>query len=248
MALTKVEIEARRRVANTRRQLTVDIRRMREDAGLSQARLAAEARIAQSYLSRIESDEAIPSLEVYGRIATALGADLACRIYPNTGPALRDRHQVAIAQALMTVAHPRWQRWPEVGVRRPARGWIDIVFNDEAAHLIIACEIESELRRLEQLLRWSAEKAASLPSASEWPYGLAETVSVSRLLVVRATRRNRDLAREFDEVIAAAFPGSAASALAALSGMGRWPGPALLWAHETGAGYRVSASATPGRT
>jgi transcriptional regulator with XRE-family HTH domain len=248
MAPAKVEIEARRRVAAARRQLAVDIRRMRADVGLSQVRLAAEARIAQSYLSRIESDEAVPSLEIYGRIATALGADLACRVYPNTGPAVHDRHQVAIARALLKVLHPRWQRWPEVAVRRPARGWIDLVLNDATEREVIACEIESELRRLEQLLRWSAEKAASLPSASEWPYGLDETVGVSRLLVIRATRRNRDLAREFDEVIAAAFPGSPASDLAAVSGTGRWPGPALLWAHASDAGYRISASPAPGRS
>jgi transcriptional regulator with XRE-family HTH domain len=246
MPPTRTEIQARRRVAAIRRSLNDDMRRMREDAGVSQSRLARAAGIAQGYLSRIEAGTVAPSLETYARLSAALGADLACRLYPNTGPAIRDRHQASIAQALVRAADPRWQCWPEVAVRRPARGWIDLVFHDPVERVAIATEIESEIRRIEQLLRWHAEKAASLPSADAWPYGPGDTAEISRLMVVRATRATRSLAREFADLLAVAFPGSPTAALAALSGRGRWPGSSLLWAHDAPAGYRVAASPTAG--
>ena len=48
-----------------------------------------------------------------------------------------------------------------------------------------------ELRRLEQLVRWSArEGRASLPSWEGWPH-LGEEPAISRLLVVRRTRATR---------------------------------------------------------
>lgn len=241
MPPTRIELEARRRAAGIRRSLSEDVRRMRDDAGLTQSELARAAGVAQGYLSRIEAGTVAPSVETYARLAAALGADLACRLYPNTGPAIRDRHQAAIAQAVLRVAHPRWQRWPEVAVRRPARGWIDLVLHDPVERLVVASEIESDLRRLEQQVRWHAEKAASLPSADAWPYVEGDRAGISRLLVVRATRRTRDLAREFGEVLSAAFPGSSSAALSALTGRGAWPGPSLLWAHASDDGYRITA-------
>ena len=230
MTATKLEIEAHRRTSALRHQLAQDIRRMREDSGLSQTRLAAAAGLTQGYLSRIEEQEVAPTLDAYGRIAAALGADLACRLYPNTGTGLRDRHQAPIEQAILEVLHRRWERRLEVAVRRPARGWVDLVLHDPVERLVIACEIESELRRLEQLLRWTTEKAASLPSSDGWAYPPDAPHVISRLLVVRATRRTREIARNLGGVLEAAFPARPADALAALRGDGAWPGAAILWA------------------
>ena len=109
---------------------------------------------------------------------------------------------------------------------------------------LVAGEIEFDIRRLEQLLRWHAEKAASLPSAAAWPYRDGESARISRLLVVRATRRTRDLAREFDEVLSASFPGPSVAALSALTGRGPWPGPSILWAHGSDEGYAITASSS----
>jgi transcriptional regulator with XRE-family HTH domain len=244
MSLTKIESDARKRLAAIRRQMADDIARMREDTGASQRQVAAACGISQGYLSRIEDHKAEPEMEVYARIAAALGADLACRLYPNTGSSIRDRHQSAIAVALLRLAHARWGPWPEVGVRRPARGSIDIVFHDPVERLAVATEIESELRRLEQLLRWSQDKASSLPSSSVWPYRDGESASISRLLVVRATRHNREVVRESGPLIAASYPASPEAALAALSGTGPWPGDAILWAHARPEGYPIAAAPT----
>ena len=67
-------------------------------------------------------------------IAAALGCDLSVRMFPGTGPRIRDRIQVAMSEALLASLHPRWRAAPEVPVYRPVRGVIDLVLADPAAH------------------------------------------------------------------------------------------------------------------
>jgi transcriptional regulator with XRE-family HTH domain len=130
-----------------------DVHRLRTDAGVSRTQLARVAGIDQSYLARIEKGAADPSADTRARLALALGADLSQRLYPNTGPAIRDRHQARISEALLAIIHPRWQRFAEVAVRQPSRGWIDLAFHDPRQRVLVAAEIQSDLRRLEQLIR-----------------------------------------------------------------------------------------------
>jgi hypothetical protein len=44
---------------------------------------------------------------VIGAVAAALGCDLSMRLFPNTGPRIRDRHQVAMGEALLDVLDSR---------------------------------------------------------------------------------------------------------------------------------------------
>jgi transcriptional regulator with XRE-family HTH domain len=230
MPPTRLITNADRHAARLRGTLAGDLRRLREDSGVSQRALSAAAGVAQGHISATESGDRAPTLEIYARLAAALGADLAVRLYPNTGPAIRDRHQARILEALLGTLHRHWRRFPEVGVRHPARGWIDAVLHDPARSIIVAVEIQSELRRIEQLIRWSAEKAASLPSWSGWA-GLGPEPEVSRLLIVRRTRSTAAAARDLGRQLRAAYPAHPADALAALrSDVVAWPGPALLWA------------------
>lgn len=221
-----------------------DVYRLRVDAGVPRAQLARVAGIDQSYLARIEKGAADPSADACARIALALGADLSQRLYPNTGPTIRDRHQAPITEALLAIAHPRWQRFTEVAVRQPSRGWIDLAFHDSRQRVLIATEIQSDLRRLEQLIRWSTAKSESLPSWDGWAY-LGE-VTVSRLLVVRDTRTTRRTAEEFRRLLRAAYPSDGREALESLTGASAWPGPAMLWAEPDRArpgAYRIVARA-----
>src|SRR5689334_4870790 len=93
-----------------------DIKRLREDAGLTRSELARAAGIDASYLGRIEDCEAKPSVQVCVRLTVALGADLALRAYPNTGSPIHDRHQAPIAESMLHVTHRRWQRFAELAV------------------------------------------------------------------------------------------------------------------------------------
>jgi HTH-type transcriptional regulator / antitoxin HipB len=239
MTRTRLQLEADRHAREGRRSLAADLRHLREDAGISQAALGRVAGVDRSVVSRAEAGRIAPTLETYQRLASALGADLAVRLYPNTGPAIRDRHQAAMLEALLAMLHPRWRAFTELAVRRPGRGWIDAALHDPEARVLVATELQSELRRLEQLIRWSAEKAASLPSWDGWTH-LGEAPHVERLLVVRRTRGTRAVASELERQLRVAYPAHPQDALAALHGTAPWPGPAMVWATADGARTRLA--------
>jgi transcriptional regulator with XRE-family HTH domain len=229
MANAKFIAEATRRATRIHRALGEDLQRLRQDAGVSRTGLAAGAGVDLAYLCRIEDGRERPTIDAYVRLAAALGADLSARLYPNTGPAIRDRHQARILEGLIEQAHPRWRPYPEVAVRHPSRGWIDALLHDARAETAVATEIQSDLRRLEQLLRWFPEKVASLPSWEGWAQ-LGAVATTSQLLIVRSTKATRAIGREFQRQLAAAYPAHPADAIAALTGTAPWPGAALIWA------------------
>ena len=202
---------------------------MRLDTGMSVSALARAAGLDSRFVGEIESGVANPSIETCTRLAMVLGADLPLRLYPNTGPLIRDHVQAAVAEVILGAAHPRWARFTEIAVRRPSRGWIDLGLFDPHAATFVASEIHSELRRLEQLIRWGEEKAAGLPSWDGWAR-LAGTPAISRLLIVRETRTNRAIADEHRRLLRTAFPGDGRDALESLTGVAAWPGAAILWA------------------
>lgn len=217
-----------------RRSIGSDIERLRLDSGLSRRALAAASGVPDSFLGRVEAGTSAGSLETYLRVAVALGADLSIRLYPNTGPAIRDRHQAGILAALLGQLHPRWIRFAEVAVRRPSRGWIDVALLDERAGVLVAVEIQSELRRLEQLIRWSDEKAVSLPSWEGWGRLASGSPTISKLLVIRETRTTRAVARENRRQLAVAYPADPRDALESICATAAWPGAAVLWARGRG--------------
>jgi transcriptional regulator with XRE-family HTH domain len=206
-----------------------DLRRLREDAGVSRAALARAAGLDASYVARIENGTASPSIETAARLILALGADPAFRLYPATGSPIRDRHQTPIASALVDALHPRWRPYAEINVHRPARGWIDLGLLDTARPCVVATEIQSEMRRVEQLLRWSRAKADSLPSWDGWTH-LGGGTLISQLLVIRETRANRLVAAAAAPLLRTAYPANPHAALESLTRGFPWPGSAILWA------------------
>ena len=203
---------------------------MRVDAGLSQRRLAATAEIDHGFLSNVEHGRREPSLAVLNAIATALGGSVSVRLHPGTGPRVTDPIQSRITEALVGILHVRWTRMLEVPVYRPVRGVIDLVAHDRASGVVLAIEIQSQLRRLEQHLRWMNEKADALPSAEFWPF-VDSTPIIHRVLVLRSTRTNRALAARFAATLGTAYPASAADGYEALTQAHvAWPGSVLLWA------------------
>jgi transcriptional regulator with XRE-family HTH domain len=220
--------------------LVEDLVRIREDAGISRSQLALATGVDRRYIDRIEGGGTRPTIELYQRLASALGADLTTRIYPNTGPAIRDRHQARILELTLTALHPRWARFGEVAVRQPSRGWIDLVLHEPVERVLVAGEIQSELRRLEQLVRWSAEKADALPSWEGW-MRLPDRPQISRLLIVRRTRGTLAIAREFERQLRLAYPSHPDDALASLTGTAPWPGPAMVWVVLDGTRSRLAS-------
>lgn len=84
------------------------LRELRHSRGLTQAELARTAKVATSYVGRLESADAAPGIDLVGRLAGALGTTvhelLPVAELPDTDEVLRER-----AEVLFTSRH----RFPE---------------------------------------------------------------------------------------------------------------------------------------
>jgi transcriptional regulator with XRE-family HTH domain len=241
---TNIQLAADRRARETTRAIGAELRRIREDQGISQRAVAAAAGIDPGHLSRIEAGAVGASLGSLARASAALGGELSVRFYPGTGSRIRDHIQAAILEAILRELHPRWKRFVEVPVYRPVRGVIDLVLHDSQAPVIVAVEIQSELRRLEQLIRWSNQKRDALPSADLWQFvSAAQAPPISALLVVRSTRATRAVARDHPELLRSLYPEPAREVRAALTTGAPWPGAGLLWATVEGGRARLLPTA-----
>jgi transcriptional regulator with XRE-family HTH domain len=244
---SRLQQDARRRTGTIVRAFAEGVRAARVDAGLSQRQVASAAGISQSYLAEIEAATVEPSVGVTVALASALGGDMSLRFFPGTGPSLRDRIQAPMVEAVLRFLHPRWARFPEVPVRHPVSGVIDLVLADRAARLLVAGEFHSQLRRLEQQIRWARDKADSLASTSIGPLiGDDQRPSISRLLVLRSTKATRLLANDFHETLAAAYPARSADVVASLNGTTDWPGAGIVWVRVDGRQTRVLSGPPPG--
>lgn len=217
----------KRRHRETVRSLGRDLLRLRTDTGATQARVADLAGIDRSHYSRIEAGSANASVETLVVLSIAFGADLGIRFYPGTGPRLTDRHQARMIEAVLRRLDPSWQPHLEVPVVRPARGVIDVVLERPSHGLLVASEAYSDLRRLEQQIRWSADKAGSLGSSNL--VGPGSEPLISRLLILRSTATTRDLGRRFEATLRAAYPARVRDVVAALTEGAPWPGPGIAW-------------------
>jgi transcriptional regulator with XRE-family HTH domain len=234
---SKLRVEAARRARVASRSIGETFRTVREDAGLPQKRVAIAAGVSQSHYSEIEAGAVLPSLEVLAAIALALGGETSIRFFPGTGPRLRDRTQAAMVEAFLADVHPRWSRFVEVPVYRPAAGVIDLALSDPRVPVVIAAEFHSQLRRLEQQLRWATAKADSLASTSIGALaGVHASIgSVERLLVLRSTHDTRALAVQFERTLATAYPARTQAVVNSITGTAPWPGPGIVWMVVDGA-------------
>lgn len=163
-------------------------------------------------------------------ISVALGADLGLRFFEGAGPRLHDRFQAAMVDAVIAILDRRWTAAPEILVTKPSRGVIDLVLSDRSTPVVVAAEAQSELRRLEQQIRWGNEKADGLRQRLVDEDPAAQGIVVSRLLILRSTATMRDLARRYESTLAAAFPASTRDVFRALTtSVAPWPGAGIVW-------------------
>jgi hypothetical protein len=219
-----------------------DLGKLLDDSGTSIRSVARTAEIDPGFLARIVRGLEHPTVETLLKIGTAVNATVSLRLYPNAGPAIKDRWQAPMLETLLGHASPRWQRYLEAGVLRPDKGWIDAVLHDPSAHRLVCTELQSELRRLEQMIRWHAAKARSIKTWEGFDR-LGDDPAVSQLLVIRRTRANLAVVREFPRQLRTQYPAHPDDAIAALAGTEPWPGAALVWMQVDGAG----AQFVPGR-
>jgi transcriptional regulator with XRE-family HTH domain len=194
---------------------------------VSLAELADVVGVHRSHIGRIEANEVRPSLRVLAAIGVALGADLGVRFYTGAGPRLHDRFQALMVEHILKRLDPRWTPELEAPIARPSRGVIDIVLRDRSTPIVVAAEVQSELRRLEEQIRWSAEKADGLRERLERD---RPGVTVSRLLLIRSTSATREIARRYASTLATAYPARTESVVQALTQPSTpWPGAGIGW-------------------
>jgi transcriptional regulator with XRE-family HTH domain len=230
-ATSRLARTAHRTIVDLKRAIGAEIRRAREDAGITQRKLATAAGISQAHLCAIEAGETEPTLEVLGRIAAALGGRLKVQIEPGAGPPIRDHLQARMIEELLRVTHRRWRRFTEVPVFRPARGFIDVALHEPNEGVLVSTEVHSLLRRLEQQIRWAQVKTDALPT-SDFVSGLGQHLAprrYSRLLVLRSSRETREVAATYEHLLRAAYPARAPEAVASLTGDAPWPGETIVW-------------------
>jgi transcriptional regulator with XRE-family HTH domain len=240
-----IRLEGARRLRDVVRGLGVEIRRQREDQGVSQAAVARAAGLSPAHVSGIEAATSPASLAALSSVAAALGARLDIRMVPQSGSPLRDHLQAAMVEALLPIVSPAWGRHLEVPIERPVRGVIDLVLVRPDRKLVVAIEAHSEIRLLEQQLRWANEKARAL-SNSELVFsifGSEDRPVVDSVLYLRSTRSTRELAREFEATLGASYPASTSNVFASLTANAAiWPGSGVLWARvERGRGRVLPA-------
>lgn len=225
-----VEREVRRRTPGFDVRLGAEVQRLRVEAGVTLAELSRVVEVDASHLGRIERGTARPSVDLLLRIGVALSADLSVRYFPGVGPRLRDRFQAPMVESLIRALDSRWVARPEVPIRSPARGVIDFVLDDRREPVTVVAESCSDITRLEQLVRWSNEKADGLArQLREGPLDERER-TVDRLLVVRSTSHNRDVARRYAATLLAAYPARTHEVVRALTmPEARWPGSGIIW-------------------
>ncbi|MFP5341796.1 MAG: helix-turn-helix domain-containing protein [Candidatus Limnocylindria bacterium] len=220
------------RLRRQRRSLGDDLARLRTEAGATRAAVAAAAGLDRTFYGRVEAALATPGLETLIAVAAALGAEVSVRIYAGSGPRLTDRHQARMVEALLGTLCSVWRPHLEVAVWRPVRGVVDMVLDRVDQPLLVVGEFESNLGRLEQQLRWSAEKAAAIGSSDVVRDG--PVPPVSRMLVVRSSAANREIVRRFERTVRASYPARTEDAVRSLRDGTPWPGDAIVWVRIDG--------------
>ena len=241
MGDTTLESSIRERRRYLRRSVGEQLRRARLEADLSIRDVGRAVSLDPSHLSRVETGDRDLSVASLVAVAAALGQDASIRLFPSSGPRVRDHIQVRMIEALLAATHPRWESRLEVPVYEPVHGIIDVVLRDRLTSDIVAGEAHSGLHTVDAQVRWAMQKTEALPSAVGWPWAdLREGPVVGRLLLLRSTTATRDLVRSLPETFRSAYPARTEHAWAALtSAEARWPGAAILWVEVRGRDTRL---------
>ena len=187
-----------------------ELRRLRLDAGVSLRQLGEVTGLDPSHLARIEKGRANGSVEALSAISIALGADLSFRFFADAGPRLHDRYQAPMIEALIRSLDRSWMPRLEVVVPGNARGVADIVLRHRRRPLLVIGEAQSQIRRLEQQLRWISEKAEAFRAADP-------RQEVVKLLLLRSTAATRGIVNQFGGTLSTAYPARAIELFDALT-------------------------------
>lgn len=175
-----------------------EIRLARMTAGLTQMQVGRLARMSQIQVSRAERGWTDISLDARCRLAAACGHELGWRLYPVATVRLRDSGQMAIAQAITTLAHPSWRPRLEVPIAAGDPRAADLVLGGPT--VILHVEIERALVDLQAQLRSAQLKRDALAAREQRRTRL--------VIAVPDTKATRARLAPFAQLLAGTMPAS----------------------------------------
>ncbi|MEX2011610.1 MAG: helix-turn-helix domain-containing protein [Chloroflexota bacterium] len=201
----------------------------RRALGWSQRDLARKCGLSQTLIWRVETASAPLSVNVMARIADALGleVELSIRLPFIAGRPQRDAaHARCMDYVQRRLEAAEWlvEREVEI-VHGRSHGWIDLLGFDPRTRTLLIVEIKTEIEdlgRIERSLAWYGREAWASAKRLGW-----RPARTATWLLVLATDVNDDRIRANREGLAAAFPGRATEAHAALSRQAACPPRAL---------------------
>ncbi len=217
------------------------LRAARVAQGRTQASVALEAGISQPFLSRIERGRELGvSLSTLAACASTLQVQLAAFIEALPGASLpRDIQHLRRQALIVRIADPGgWTAEPEAALPDdgPRPRSIDVLLTRPIRREAAVVEIWDLLADGGEAMRGLEAKVLAMRRR------LGAGWQVQGLLVLRATRRNRDLVRDLAPLFAARYPASSAGWLRALADP-RSPMPdASGFAWSSVAGDRLAAA------
>jgi transcriptional regulator with XRE-family HTH domain len=184
----------RRKGAVAKQRFCDEIILARSDHGVSQAAAAARAGVSRTAWTRYESGvREVPSWDVAGRMAAAVGLDLVVQLYPSEVK-VRDIPQLRLLQDAREVLGRGWAWRYEVPVSAipDQRAW-DAVAEHRITNLTVRIDAETRIADWQRIIRRVRAKA--------------EAGGDGRiLLIVRDTTRNRGAIRTAGTILADEFP------------------------------------------
>jgi transcriptional regulator with XRE-family HTH domain len=226
-------LEARRRAAFLAVRLGIGAKGARLSASLRQTDVSRQAGISQSFLSRMERGHGQQaSLETWASVAAATGHQLAAFIERVPGTTLpRDYEHLKRQQLVISTA--RAGGWTATVEQAIDADWdrprsIDVVLTRAARGETAVVEVWNLVDDVGAAFRGLDAKVARITRQ--------QGAATSGLMVIRGTRRNRALVRDFKALFRAQFPASSAAWLATLTAPDK-PMPAthgLLWTDVAG--------------
>ncbi len=208
-------ITGRRRSGYLAQRIGIGLRESRIGVRLTQAEASDRAGVSQPFWSRLErGGGGTASLETLAACAAAVDTQLAAFLEAVPGADLpRDMEHLRRQQLVVGLArNGGWIARPERPIDPLARRSrsIDVELERTSRREIAVVEIVDLLTDGGDAMRGLADKVAAVrrDAGAGW--------SVSGLLVLRSTSRNRGLVQEFADLFAARFPASSAAWLASL--------------------------------
>jgi DNA-binding XRE family transcriptional regulator len=210
-----------RELRRTAQRFADDFRELRLRVGVTQSTVAASIGVNRSVICRLERGDEGISLEIRARACACLGADFRLQLYPERTPILFDAAHARMIERLLAACDKTWRATLEASLPGPGRRSVDVRL--ERSHDVVLIEVETRLRRFEEILRELHGKRATVSDADP-----GRRVHV--VLALPPTRHHQLLVRRHPDAIRSGFPAPPAILSRALgSSEGAWPGDGILW-------------------